>query len=54
MEYEIARQLADTWGLVVLVVLFLGAVAFAFRPGSKKQYEKDAMIPLRDDEVEDV
>ena len=54
MDYEIARQLADTWGLVVLVVLFLGAVAFAFRPGSSEQYEKDAMIPLRDDEANDV
>ncbi|MGI9482941.1 MAG: cbb3-type cytochrome c oxidase subunit 3 [Hyphomicrobiales bacterium] len=53
MDYETARQLADTWGLVFLVVLFVGVVAFVFRPGAGKKYEEAAKIPLKDDEVKD-
>lgn len=54
MDYETARQLADTWGLVFLVALFVGVVAFAFRPGTRKKYDEAAKIPLRDDEAKDV
>ena len=53
MDYETLRQFADSWGLVFLVVAFLGAIAFVFRPGARKKYEEDAKIPLRDDEVND-
>jgi len=49
MDYETARHLADTWGLLSLVLLFVGIVAFVFRPGTKKQYEHDAQIPLKED-----
>jgi len=49
MDYETARQLADTWGLVALFVGFVGIIAFVFRPGSKRQYDKDAHIPLKED-----
>ncbi|UXU76374.1 MULTISPECIES: cbb3-type cytochrome c oxidase subunit 3 [unclassified Paracoccus (in: a-proteobacteria)] len=33
-RYSILRQLADSWVLLLLVLFFLGAVLFAFRPGS--------------------
>ena len=49
MDYETARQFADTWGLLALFVGFIGIIAFVFRPGSKRQYDKDAKIPLKED-----
>ncbi|WP_416896870.1 MAG: cbb3-type cytochrome c oxidase subunit 3 [Minwuia sp.] len=50
MDHEIARHLADTWGLVLLVLMFLAAVGFLFRPGAKSYYRKCGHIPLSDDE----
>ncbi|MGI9373460.1 MAG: cbb3-type cytochrome c oxidase subunit 3 [Hyphomicrobiales bacterium] len=50
MDYETLRQFADSWGLLFLVLLFVGIIIFVFRPGASKQYEKDAKIPLRDEE----
>lgn len=49
MDHEIARHLADTWGLVLLVLMFTVAVGFVFRPGSKKHYRECGNIPLADD-----
>lgn len=50
MEYNTMRQLADSWGLLYLVVIFLGVIYFTFRPGSKDQADKNARIPLNEDE----
>ena len=50
MDYETLRQMADSWGLVYLFLIFVGVVLFTFRPGSRKQAEKNADIPLREDE----
>ncbi len=49
MEYENLRQLADTWGLVFLVAVFVFVVAATFRPGAKKVHEENARIPLKED-----
>ena len=49
MDYETLRQLADSWGLVYLTVLFVGIILFTFRPGSKRQADEIAQIPLRED-----
>jgi len=49
MDYETFRQFSDSWGLAYLVVIFIGVVIFAFRPGSKKKYEDAADIPLKRD-----
>ncbi|QPC42649.1 cbb3-type cytochrome c oxidase subunit 3 [Kaustia mangrovi] len=50
MDYDALRHFADTWGLVFLFVIFVGVIAFVFRPGSKKKYERDAQIPLKDND----
>ena len=50
MDHEILRHLADTWGLIFLVLLFTGAVGFVFRPGSRKYYRQCGEIPLSEDE----
>ena len=49
MDYETFRHAADSWGLVYLVVVFLGAVAYAYRPGGKKAADEAARIPLDED-----
>ncbi len=49
MDYESFRLFSDSWGLAYLVAVFVGVVFFVFRPGSKKQYEDAADIPLKRD-----
>ncbi|MFO1088630.1 MAG: cbb3-type cytochrome c oxidase subunit 3 [Hyphomicrobiales bacterium] len=48
--YTAMRHFADSWGLLGMFLVFIGVIVFVFRPGSAKQYQHDAMIPLRDDE----
>ena len=50
MDYETLRQLADSWGLVYLVTVFVGVILFTFRPGTKERAEEIANIPLREDD----
>lgn len=40
-SYSFLRQLADSWVLLVLTLVFVGVVIFAFRPGSRR-IQKDA------------
>ena len=50
MDYQTAIGIAQTWGLVFLVVLFLGVVAYTFWSGNRKKFERAARMPLDDDE----
>ncbi len=47
--YTALRQFADSWGLLGMTLFFIGAVIYAFRPGSKKLADDAANIPLQDD-----
>lgn len=47
--YSLLREIADSWGLLTLTVIFLGVIAFAFRPGSRRLHADIASIPLRND-----
>ena len=49
MTHESISHFAQTWGLVYLVVLFLGVLVYAFRPGAKKKFDDAARIPLKED-----
>lgn len=51
--YDFLREFADSWGMLVMLSVFLGIVVFAFRPGTKKLYEDISDIPFRNDELED-
>lgn len=48
MDYNSLRHLADSWGLVAMFAFFIAMAIFIFRPGSKKQYDEAARIPLHD------
>ncbi|ANC50509.1 cb-type cytochrome c oxidase subunit IV [Aurantiacibacter atlanticus] len=48
--YETLRHFADSWGLLVMVILFAGLVAWPFRPGSKKRNRDAADLIFKDDD----
>ena len=47
--YTAMRHFADSWGLLAMALFFVGAVFFAFRPGSRRNADEAARIPLKDD-----
>ena len=47
--YSLLRQFADSWMLILMTVLFLGVVAYAFRPGSRKLQDDAANSIFRND-----
>lgn len=49
LDHDILRQLADTWGLLLLLAVFTIAVLAAFRPGASAHYRHCARIPLDDE-----
>jgi cytochrome c oxidase cbb3-type subunit IV len=49
--YSALRHFADSWMLLLLVLVFLGVVFWAFRPGSRKIHDDTAMVPFRNDDT---
>ncbi|MER8465721.1 cbb3-type cytochrome c oxidase subunit 3 [Mesorhizobium sp. M1396] len=49
MTYNFMREFADSWGLLAMALFFIGSVAFALRPGSRKLADEAARIPLEED-----
>ncbi|MER9745323.1 MULTISPECIES: cbb3-type cytochrome c oxidase subunit 3 [unclassified Mesorhizobium] len=49
MTYNFMREFADSWGLLAMSLFFIGSVAFAVRPGSRRQAGEAAQIPLKED-----
>lgn len=48
--HEFLRQLADNWFLLAMFTLFVGAVAYAFRPGSRKGHNEAATSIFRNED----
>lgn len=48
-EYTFLRQLADSWGVLVMTSIFLGICVWAFRPGSRKTHDEIANSIFRDE-----
>ncbi len=49
-SYSLFREFADSWALLALVLVFVGVVIWAFRPGSRKVHEDVANIPFRNED----
>ncbi len=47
--YSFLRELADSWVLLAMFSFFIGAILWAFRPGSTAHYASVSAIPLRDE-----
>ena len=51
--YTFLRELADSWGVLSLMLIFLGVIVYAFRPGTKALYKDISDIPFRNDEFKE-
>jgi len=51
--YSFLRQMADSWALLGLFLFFMGVIAWAFRPGSKKTHADIANVPFRNETLVD-
>lgn len=49
MDYHSLARFAQTWGLVYMVIIFIGVLVYAFRPGAKKTFDDAARMPLKED-----
>ena len=47
--YTAMRHFADSWGLLAMTLFFLAVVVFTLRPGARKEAERAANIPLKED-----
>lgn len=49
LKYQAMRTFADSWGLLYMFLVFMGAVIWTFRPGTKKLSDDAANIPFKED-----
>ena len=49
MTYESVAHFAQTWGLLYLVLLFVGVLAYALWPGNAEKFKRAARMPLEED-----
>lgn len=47
--YSLLRAFADSWVLLAMVIFYVAAILWAFRPGSRKTHADIADIPLRNE-----
>ncbi len=52
MDYTQLRHMADSWGLLFMMLVMIGVLAWVFRPGASQAHEDARMIPFRDDEAQ--
>jgi cytochrome c oxidase cbb3-type subunit 4 len=48
--YGTLRHLADSWGLLVMVLAFVAIVAWVFRPGGRRSQDAAARQIFRNEE----
>lgn len=49
MSYETIRHFADSYGLAMMVVVYLVLAGWAFRPGARDHHDKAATMIFTDD-----
>ncbi len=47
--YSFLRELADSWILLAMCIFYIGAIAWAFRPGSRALHADISDIPFRNE-----
>lgn len=47
--YEFLRHLADSWGLLAMMVLWIGFALWAFRPSARSRHHDAANMIFKDD-----
>jgi len=51
MNYHIFREIADSWVLLAMFVFFVGAILWAWRPGSRATHRDAADVPFRHEDA---
>ncbi|MEL6451981.1 MAG: cbb3-type cytochrome c oxidase subunit 3 [Pseudomonadota bacterium] len=51
--YSFLRELADSWVLLAMVIFYITACLWAFRPSARRANEEAAAIPFRHDDMAD-
>lgn len=49
LSYQDVSGFAQSWGLVFLVLLFVGAILYAFLPGNRKKFDKASTSLLEEE-----
>ncbi|MXP15651.1 CcoQ/FixQ family Cbb3-type cytochrome c oxidase assembly chaperone [Altererythrobacter confluentis] len=49
MDYNTLRHLADSWGLLAMLAIFLSLCAWPFRPGARTRNNDAAKLIFKDD-----
>ena len=49
-DHTIIQEIAENWMLVGMFTFFIGAILWAFRPGSRAVHQETSAIPFRNDE----
>lgn len=47
--YSFLRELADSWVLLAMMIFYIAACLWSFRPSARKANEEAAGIPFRND-----
>ncbi|WP_316015023.1 cbb3-type cytochrome c oxidase subunit 3 [Roseobacter sp. HKCCA0434] len=45
--YSFLRELADSWVLLILTLIFVGVILWSFRPGARPIHDDAAAVPFR-------
>jgi cytochrome c oxidase cbb3-type subunit 4 len=53
MSYDQLRHLADSWGLVMLTIMFLTLVGWTFRRGAAQRMDDAAQSIFKSDRIGD-
>ena len=48
-SFEEAVHFAQSWGLAYFVILFVGVLVYALRPGAREKFHDAAQIPFKED-----
>ena len=51
MDYGTLRHVADSWGLLLLVVAFAAVLVWVFRPGARKAQDEAASQIFRNEDA---
>lgn len=49
--YSITREFADSWGMLLIFGVFVFAVIWALRPGSRSLHDDAAQVPFRHEDA---
>ncbi len=47
--YDVLREFADSWVLLMMFLFFVSAVFWAMRPSARTSHDEASTIPFRED-----